>query len=250
MKNIYLPFIAPLMGCIVVLSCSKSNSSNSNSKPLLSLSANSTVGSTIIVDSSGRSVYNFVFDAQGKGTCLSGCAVVWPHVYFASLSQNDLGTGLNIADFGTVTNSDGGKQTTYKTHPMYIYSNDASTAGVWSVTGNNIEGGTWFAGQPAFTVFISNNKKITGYDSLYMTTPNGMTLYTTTATSVDASLVAFVPASTTIDVPASLANSDFSLSGAGVLSYQGSILYTSKNDVNRGDINGTSTSNTSLVIIP
>ncbi len=215
----------------------------------MSLSANASVGSTLIVDSSGRSVYNFVFDAQGKGTCLSGCAVVWPHVYFANLSQNDLGTGLSIADFGTVTNSDGGLQTTYKTHPMYIYSNDALTAGVWSVTGNNIEGGTWFAGQPTFTVFISNNKKITGFDSLYMTTPNGMTLYTTTSATVDASLAAFVPGSTTIDVPASLANSDFSVSGSGVLSYKGSILYTSKNDVNRGDINGASLSNTSLIII-
>jgi predicted lipoprotein with Yx(FWY)xxD motif len=236
--------------CFVLISCSKSSSSGAPSTPLLSLSANSTVGSTIIIDSSGRSVYNFVFDAQGMGTCLSGCAVTWPHEYFKNLGQNDLGAGLNIADFGTVTNADGGMQTTYKGHPMYIFSGDTKTAGVWSVTGNDIEGGTWFAGQPNFTVFISNNKKSTGLDSSYLTTPNGMALYTTTAATPDVSLVAFKPANATINVPAKLSSTDFALNSSGDLTYNGSLLYTCTGDVTRGNINGTLLNSTSLIILP
>jgi predicted lipoprotein with Yx(FWY)xxD motif len=238
------------ISCFAYMSCSKNSSSSTPSTPLLSLSANATVGSTIIVDSSGRSVYNFVFDAQGTATCLSGCAVTWPHEYFKGLGQNDLGAGLSISDFSTVTNSDGGMQTTYKGHPLYVYEGDTKTAGVWSVTGNDIESGAWFAGQPNFTVFISNNKMSTGMDSAYLTTPNGMALYTTTATTPDASLAAFKPASTTINVPAKLSDSNFSINSSGALTYQGNLLYTCSSDVSRGDINGASLSSTSLIILP
>jgi predicted lipoprotein with Yx(FWY)xxD motif len=249
MKSIYVMLPLAAWTCFTILSCSKSSSSTP-SKPLLTVSANSTVGSTIIVDSSGRSVYNFVFDAQGKATCLSGCAVVWPHEYFKGLSQNDLGGGLSISDFGTVTNTDGSMQTTYKGHPLYIYSNDALTAGVWSVTGNNIENGAWFSGQPNFSVFVANNKLSGGADSAYLTTSTGGTLYTTTAATPDASLVAYKPASSTINVPASLPGSSFSVNGSGVLTYQGNILYTCTNDAARGDITGASISSVSLVLVP
>jgi predicted lipoprotein with Yx(FWY)xxD motif len=249
-KKIIFASALAVMTCYALVSCSKKNSAGAPATPFLSLSANSTVNSTIIVDSSGRSVYNFVFDAQGKGTCLSGCAITWPHEYFKGLSQDDLGAGLNIADFGTVTNADGSMQTTYKGHPMYIFSGDKKTAGVWTVTGNDIEGGTWFAGQPNFTVFISNNRKNTGADSAFLTTPNGLALYTTTASTVDASLVAFKPAGSTVNVPARTSNADFAINGSGALTYNGSILYTSTADATPGEINGTLVSNTSLVIIP
>jgi len=236
--------------CFALTACSKSSSSGASAKPLLTLSANSTVGSTIIVDSTGRSLYSFVLDAQGEATCLSGCAFVWPHEYIKGLSQSQLGTGLSIADFGTVTNSDGGLQTTYKGHPLYIYGNDMETAGVWTVTGNNIENGHWFSAQPNFSVFIANNKSITGADSSYLTTSTGGTLYTTTATTPDASLVAYKPSSSTINVPAVLADNAFAVNGAGVLTYQCSVLYTCTSDAARGDINGAALSNTTLVLVP
>jgi predicted lipoprotein with Yx(FWY)xxD motif len=248
MKRIYVLLPLAAWTFFALLSCNKSNSNSS--KPLLTLSANSPIGSTIIVDSSGRSVYNFIFDAQGTATCIGGCAVVWPHEYFKNLSQNDLGSGLSIADFGTVTNSDGTMQTTYKGHPLYVYTGDAEVNGVWSVTGNNIENGAWFAGQPTFTVFIANNKKYTGSDSAWLTTSTGATLYTTTATTPDASLVVYKPSSTTIDVPAVLASNSFAVNGAGGLTYQGNILYTCTSDAARGDINGAALSNTTLVLVP
>jgi predicted lipoprotein with Yx(FWY)xxD motif len=232
------------------ISCTKSNSSPATPHTaLLSLSANATVGGNILVDSSGRAVYNFVFDDQGKATCLGGCAIVWPHEYFAGLTQSNLGTGLNIADFGVVTNSDGGMQTTFKGHPLYIYTGDAKTSGVWSVTGNNIEGGVWFAGQATFTVFISNNKLTEGADSAYLTTPDGFALYTTTAATADASLTPYKPTSATINVPARLSSADFAINTSGQLTYKNVILYTSSSDHNRGDITGASITNTSLEIL-
>lgn len=243
------------LSCMVVgitasfISCSKSSNSGSPHVALLSLSANATVGSNILVDSSGRAVYNFIFDAQGEANCLTGCAIVWPHEYFSNLTQSDLGTGLSIADFATVANSDGGMQTTYKGHPLYVYTGDTKTAGVWSVTGNNVEGGVWFAGQPNFTVFISNNKKITGLDSAYLTTPDGFALYTTTAAMPDGSLMAFKPAGSSVNVPARLSNADFAINSSGELTYKNTVLYTSNQDQKRGDIAAASLTNTSLVIL-
>ena len=247
-----LTSICILSAMITFISCTKSSNNNNTTPPqhvLLSLSSNATVGSNILIDSSGRAVYNFIFDAQGEANCLTGCAIVWPHEYFNGLAQSNLGTGLSISDFGVITNSDGGMQTTYKGHPLYIYSGDVKTSGVWSVTGNNIEGGVWFAGQPNFTVFISNNKKTTGSDSAYLTTPDGFALYTTTAATADASLTAFKPASAMINAPARLSSADFAINTSGQLTYKAAVLYTSKNDVSRGDIMGSSLANTSLVIL-
>lgn len=250
MKKLLIISTAILLTAAGMVSCKKESNSPAASTILLSLSNNSTVGGNIIIDSSGRSVYNFIFDAKGVAACNRGCAITWPHVYFANLSQSNLGTGLSIADFSTTTNADGSMQTTFKGHPLYNYAHDSKTNGVWSVTGNNIEGGAWFSVQPNFSVFFLSPKFIGGDSTTHLTTDKGITLYTTTLSNPGSEWVAYQPSNKTINVTSRLSSADFSLNANGALTYNGSVLYTYANDKVIGDINGGSITGYSLVLLP
>jgi hypothetical protein len=71
-----------------------------------------------------------------------------------------------------------------------------------------------------------------------------------TAATPDASLVMYKPSGSVINVPALLVENGFAVNGSGVLTYQGSVLYTCTSDAARGDVNGAALSNTTLVLVP
>lgn len=91
-----------------------------------------------LTDTEGRTLYFFKKDAPGKSVCEGPCVEKWP-VYFRD-SVEPKG-GLEAGDFGTITRTDGKKQTTYKHMPLYYFFKDAKagdTAGqgvneVWYV---------------------------------------------------------------------------------------------------------------------
>jgi predicted lipoprotein with Yx(FWY)xxD motif len=238
-----------LITMLGAISCKKESDSPGASTILLSLSNNAAIGENILIDSSGRAVYNFIFDDNGVAACNGGCEVAWPHVYFANLSQGNLGQGLSISDFSTTTDPDGSMQTTFKGHPLYNYSHDSETNGVWSVTGNNIEGGVWFAGQPNFSVFFLSPKLINGDTTTHLTTDKGITLYTSTLSNPGTGWTAYQPTNKTINVPARLSPADFNINANGALTYNGSILYTYANDKIIGDTNGSGVTGYSLVLL-
>jgi predicted lipoprotein with Yx(FWY)xxD motif len=250
MKKYLIITTAILTTILGIVSCKKESNSPGVSTPLLSLSDNAVIGGNILIDSSGRAVYNFIFDDNGVAACNGGCEVSWPHVYFANLSQNNLGQGLSISDFSTTTDIDGSMQTTFKGHPLYNYSHDTKTNGVWSVTGNNIEGGVWFAGQPDFSVFFLSPKLTDGDTTTHLTTNKGITLYTTTLSNPGSGWTAYQPTNKIINLPARLSSADFSINANGALTYNGSILYTYANDKVIGDTTGIGVTGYSLVLLP
>ena len=76
-------------------------------------------------------------DTATASKCTGACAQIWPPVTGpAAAGQGVSGT------LGTITRSDGSKQTTYDGHPVYTYTAD-SGPGQANGTGLNVDGGVW-----------------------------------------------------------------------------------------------------------
>jgi predicted lipoprotein with Yx(FWY)xxD motif len=107
--------------------------------------ANSRLGS-ILVDSTGRSLYLFKADVGTKSACAGACATAWPPL--VSTGKPTAGTGLTAAKLGTVTRSDGNHQVTYNGHPLYLFIKDTK-AGQTTGQGVTAFGAAWFALTPS-----------------------------------------------------------------------------------------------------
>ncbi|MDT0607771.1 hypothetical protein [Croceitalea rosinachiae] len=221
------------------------------------LVTDATFGS-VLTNSEGFTLYFFAPDSKGDSNCLDGCATTWPAFNTTELT---LDSGLNAADFGTITRTDGGEQTTYKGWPLYTFSNDASPG---DINGDGA-GGTWFVAKPDYSVMFTRSQLI-GRDSngvetnlnssfepgdeetFYITDDEGNTLYhfsndengTNNFTAADFSNNEVWPIFHTelLNVPSIL-----NLGGFGVidvfgqpqLTYKGWPLYKFGGDENRGD---------------
>lgn len=107
--------------------------------------ANSSLGS-ILVDSSGRTLYLFKADVGGKSACSGACATAWPPLLVTA--KPTAGGGLTASKLGTITRSDGTQQVTYNGHPLYLFVKDAKPG---QTTGQGVTafGAAWFALTPS-----------------------------------------------------------------------------------------------------
>ena len=99
---------------------------------------------TYLTDGSGRSVYEFASDTATKSTCSSTCLTYWPAL--TSSSPATAGSGVT-ADIGSITQSDGSKQVTYKGHPLYYFALDKA-AGDTKGQGLDDFGAKWWLLEP------------------------------------------------------------------------------------------------------
>jgi predicted lipoprotein with Yx(FWY)xxD motif len=128
--------------------------------------SNAKIGSSILVNSAGMTLYKFSADSAGMSACTGSCASAWPPLTVASGATPKGGSGATGA-FGTITRSDGTRQVTYNGDPLYTFSGD-STAG--ETNGQNItsDGGTWTvvtvgaATMPATTKATTTTKPTSG----------------------------------------------------------------------------------------
>ena len=94
---------------------------------------------SILVNSSGRTLYEFTRDHAGQDTCVAirGCSAIWPPL--KASGRPTAGSGLKAS---LLSSHDG--QVTYAGHPLYTYSGD-SGPGRTSYVGVQQFGGTWDA---------------------------------------------------------------------------------------------------------
>jgi predicted lipoprotein with Yx(FWY)xxD motif len=80
--------------------------------------ANTSLG-RIVVDNTGRTLYLFEKDANGRSACYGPCATYWPPLLTkgSPLAQ----TGVNQQLVGTTQRTDGTEQVTYAGHPLYLF---------------------------------------------------------------------------------------------------------------------------------
>lgn len=183
-----------LIACVVLtISCSKdSEPAPPEKKPAVQLATSAALGA-YLTDTLGNTLYYFSNDFNGQSNCAGGCLAVWP-IYYAgdNLAQASLVTGLDIADFGTIT-TPAGKQTTYKTWPLYYYAPVVGGANVREAPGETkgeAVGNVWFVAKPDYSIMLVN-AQLTGNDgkmyksdytegtgkTLYFSDPKGVALY-------------------------------------------------------------------------
>jgi predicted lipoprotein with Yx(FWY)xxD motif len=99
---------------------------------------------TVVVTSSGMTVYAFDKDTKnsGKSACNTGCSGLWPAVTTTAGSPTVEGVSATV---GTITRADGTKQVTLDGRPLYTYSGDS---GAGAVSGQGVKG-IWWAVTPS-----------------------------------------------------------------------------------------------------
>ena len=95
---------------------------------------------SILVSSSGRTLYEFTRDHANKNSCaaIGGCSAVWPAL--KASGRPTAGSGIKASLLSSIS----ANQVTYAGHPLYTYSADNSP-GRTSYVGVKEFGGTWYA---------------------------------------------------------------------------------------------------------
>ncbi len=208
-------------------------------------------GVSYLTDDSGMTLYYFTLDTNGQSACYGGCADAWPIFYAASVTVSD---PLMTSDFGTITRTDGSKQTTYKGWPLYYWAKDKAPG---DMTGEGVHKVWYVLKVPAYTVMIATNKTVGNY----LVDGSGNTLYWFTKDKANMSAcsgdcIKAWPAFTadSFVVPSALKASDFATlnrpDGTAQATYKGYPLYYWVKDKMRGDVTGQNIGKVWYVIDP
>jgi predicted lipoprotein with Yx(FWY)xxD motif len=146
-------------GCGSSSSSSSSASSAANAAPASSPSAGRASFTTAsgshgsyLIGPSGRAIYLWVADSNGKSACSGACAKAWPPVIVNRTPA--AAHGVDASDLGTITRAGGAKQVTYKGHPLYYFIDDSS-AGTTQGQGSDGFGAKWWLVSPSGSAITS-----------------------------------------------------------------------------------------------
>lgn len=205
-----------------------------------------------LVDGNGRSLYYFAKDVPAGGAqaavsnCNADCLPVWPIFH----ADRVVAQGIDAADVGELTRSDGSKQTSYKGFPLYYYVGDTAAG---DAKGEGLNGLWYVVHEPAYSIALLSKANEA---ARYLTDGAGRALYsfardaagTSTAPPVTACTSAQCMASWPIfltgqvTVPSGLVAADFTVytrtDGLQQSAYQGHPLYFFAGDTAPGETNG------------
>ena len=137
---------------LCVAACGGGGSAATAATPKTSNAASATVGvsksslGTILVSSTGRTLYLFKGDAGMHRACAGPCLAKWPPLL--TTGKPSARAGLMASELGTITRSDGTRQVTYNGHPLYLFVKDHKPG---DVKGQGVVafGAPWFAVSPS-----------------------------------------------------------------------------------------------------
>jgi predicted lipoprotein with Yx(FWY)xxD motif len=111
----------------------------------LAIAANPKLGK-ILVDSKGRTLYDFVIDKGTMSVCYGACASLWPPL--TTSARPVAGPGVDAKLIGTTKRHDGSTEVTYAGHPLYYYAPDRQLG---QISGQAISqfGAPWYALAPS-----------------------------------------------------------------------------------------------------
>ncbi len=146
MKRSYVILATVLAGamCAVTVASAQQGVSDAHASRAAVISLRHTSLGKLLVNSSGRTLYEFTRDHTNKNSCasISGCSEIWPALQSSGKPVG--GSGVSASKLSTIKLSNGTKQVTYEGHPLYLYSAD-SGPGETSYVGAKEFGGTWEA---------------------------------------------------------------------------------------------------------
>jgi predicted lipoprotein with Yx(FWY)xxD motif len=158
--GIALPLLTVINGCD-----KKNNPPPTPIAKEVKLQSSATLGN-YLTDKDGRALYYFSNDFNGANNCAGNCELSWPYYYVDNLTAAQLGEGLSLSDFKTITAANGKKQLTYKGWPLYYYAinnNGVYTQEPAGVTTGEGVGNIWFVAKPDYSIMISN-AQLVGHD--------------------------------------------------------------------------------------
>lgn len=103
------------------------------------------LGTAILVDTKGFTLYDFHKDKGSKSACYGACASTWPPLTTGGAPKAM--SGAEASQLGTAKRSDGTVQVTYAGHPLYTYVADTKPG---EAKGNDFSsfGAQWYALKP------------------------------------------------------------------------------------------------------
>jgi predicted lipoprotein with Yx(FWY)xxD motif len=129
MKEIFKGIAVTLAAVLITISLSVAFT--------VDIKSNEKIGN-YLVNEKGMTLYYFENDPPKTSTCFESCATTWP-IFHAEWI--DIPDGLNRGDLEEIGRVDGIYQTTYKGHPLYLYSGDRNPG---ETNGEGVNG-MWFA---------------------------------------------------------------------------------------------------------
>lgn len=99
-----------------------------------------TASETILVTTTGMTLYYFTNDKGGNVSCTGSCANNWPAYTLPAGVSKPTGPSSFPGPFGTVANPGGVQQITYDGWPLYTFAKDTAAG---QANGQGV-GGKWF----------------------------------------------------------------------------------------------------------
>jgi predicted lipoprotein with Yx(FWY)xxD motif len=156
MKKLSIPLLASVLA-VSVAACGSSNSSTTKTTAttapaktvsVVVITAKREPGlGTVLVDSQGKTLYQFLPDAGKHVTCTGGCAGVWPPVMLPTGAKLGASGGVKASLLSSDADPTGGRVVTYAGWPLYTYVADSSP-GSHTGQGINLNGGLWYVMSP------------------------------------------------------------------------------------------------------
>src|SRR3954453_6228528 len=138
-RTLRISLIVALLACAGVAGVVATGSqAAAKKKPTVALH-NTSLGK-VIVDSKGRTLYQFGADTKNRSNCADACAGNWPPA--AAPSKPTVAKGLSQRKLKVIKRTDGTKQLSYAGHPLYRFIADPK-AGDVNGQGINAFGGVW-----------------------------------------------------------------------------------------------------------
>lgn len=85
---------------------------------------------TILVSSSGMTLYRYTPDKKNVSMCSGACASYWPPLLVKGTARPTVGSGASASLLGTTKRSNGALQVTYAGYPLYLYAGDKKAGDV------------------------------------------------------------------------------------------------------------------------
>ena len=128
------------LGMVLIVALAGALAATATNSAIVKTAHNTTYGS-LLVSSSGLTLYHLTSETKGAIKCRAGCATLWPPVLVKGGAMPTAGAGLTAAKLGTIRRPGGQTQVTYNGLPLYRYSADKKSG---QVRGEGV-GGVWFA---------------------------------------------------------------------------------------------------------
>jgi len=143
-----------LLGLLLAALATAGGASATANGSVVRAAQNSGLGTEILVDSSGFTLYHLTTERKGSIGCSGACRKLWPPLLVVGSAKPVAGAGLSASRLGTMKRPDGGVQLTYNGFALYLFSGD-KTAG--QTKGQGL-GGTWYAITAAGAVTKANRR--------------------------------------------------------------------------------------------